>query len=210
MSEQQNERLRQVLASREINTDGVATEKTERVQRNEQIIDSLAAETDMDRHIKKRAGWTHETNRQVKVMAKHWAQNIRWQYTQCQLYLDRWCQHHGPIVTKDDVKKAIELKKLGKFEHPMVEYKDNEGKIQWRIPTENWSEARRAMKNWVIGVCEKAQDRREAAEMREMDGPLAEDWADNEPFTDLPSDGNFADALIKHDPSLKKYRKDLI
>jgi len=52
--------------------------------------------------------------------------------------------------------------------------------------------------------------RKQAREERAMDGPLGE-FADlNDTFTDLPSDGNFADALVKHDPSLKQYRKGMV
>ena len=186
-----------------------------RTANNKKVIDSLTIEDDMDKFIRQDTVQTHEVNRKVHVMFKQLRQQNRAILTQMELFLDKWCQHHGPIVTHDDVTQAMELQKqvkAGKSEpgSPMVEYRDNEGNTQWRIPTENRAQAMVALVRYGESINRRAAARREEAETREMDGPLTEGWADNESFTGLPSDADFADALCKHDPSLKQYRKDLM
>lgn len=57
----------------------------------------------------------------------------------------------------------------------------------------------------TITLHQKKQQQREAAEERQLSGSLM-DGFDDGGFGDLPGDGEIEDALIKADPSLKKYR----
>lgn len=63
--------------------------------------------------------------------------------------------------------------------------------------------------NYAKEEVARRQTSQERKEWREMQGPLAE-FADDEPMEDLGGNAEWADALCKADPELKKYRKDLI
>jgi hypothetical protein len=57
-------------------------------------------------------------------------------------------------------------------------------------------------RKFAKGEMERRSAIRERNEWREMQGPLAE-FGDEEPFTDLPGDGDFAKAILKHERSKK-------
>ena len=77
------------------------------------------------------------------------------------------------------------------------------------ITTANVKEALVDCADRVVKLHQAKQQRAEDAEFRAMQGPLAA-FGDDGPMEDLGGNAEWADALIKADPELKKFRKDLV
>lgn len=139
-----------------------------REDNNKNILASFSVEDEMDKFIRQSAVDTHEANRLLHVWRKRWGQDTRAMYTQCQLFLDRWCQHHGPIVTFKDLARAGILRDKGQFE-------ESDGTIRpWRegdkLPNENYRAAMGDVRKWGIILADKIYAKRQAAE--ENDGTV--------------------------------------
>lgn len=167
------------------------TAETSRTANNKKVVDALTIEDDMDKFIRKDALDKHETNRLVHVMFKQVRQQNNRIKTNMELFFDKWCQHHGPIVTKADVEDA---KKAGTP-------KD-------KLPVENFSVAIRAAVRYGTHIAKLLQAKQDAAEWRALQGPLNE-FADDGPMEDLGGNTEWANALIKNNPELKKHRSNL-
>jgi hypothetical protein len=75
------------------------------------------------------------------------------------------------------------------------------------ITKSNFKEAVRAWVKYATRIIEQMNRKRDEAEFRNVQGALGE-FADlDDSLADLPGDGVFEKALIKHDPTLKRYRK---
>ena len=105
-----------------------------------------------------------------------------------ELFFDKWCQHHGPIVTQAEVDAARTQAHRGK------------------LPVEKISVAIRAAVGYGRLIAKIVAAKQEAAEWRAMQGPLV-DGLDDEQMKPHPSDGDIEVELIKANPELKQFKK---
>lgn len=168
---------------------GSGVSDSRRTANNKKVVDALTIEDHMDTFLRKDALQSHETNRQVHVMFKHIRQGNNAVKTQMELFFDKWCQHHGPIVTQAEVDAA-----------------KNAGTPKDKLPVENFSVAIRAAVRYGKHIAKIVAAKQEAVEWRAMQGPLV-DGFDDERMKPHPSDADLEAALIKANPDLKQFKK---
>ena len=107
--------------------------------------------------------------------------------TNMELFLDKWCQHHGPIVTQADVEGARKA-----------------GVPKDKLPAENFTAALNAVVRYGRHIAKVAAAKQDAAEWRTMQGPLGEFEDITTSMGDLPGDADLEAAILKQHPEFKK------
>jgi hypothetical protein len=169
---------------------GRSVSETRRTADNNKVVDALTIEDDIDNFIRKDALQKHETNRLVHVMFKQVRQKNNHVLTNMELFLDKWCQHHGPIVTRADVEAAKKA-----------------GVLKGKLPVENFTAALNAVVRYGRHIAKIATAKQEAAEWRAMQGPLGEFEDLTTPMSEMPGDEDIEKYILKQHPEFNKFKK---
>jgi hypothetical protein len=150
--------------------------KDEQIANNLKVLAPLSNMDGNAKHIFSRVKERIEAMRIVTVFFKRKREDDQKAQANLELYLDDWVYHNGPI----DYLPSKEHPQGGPvFQNALADCVD-------RIAKQHNARSQR----------------KEDAEFLQMQGPLAE-FGDEEPFTDLPGDGDFAKAILKHERSKK-------
>lgn len=165
---------------------GSGVSDSRRTADNKKVVDALTIEDDMDKFIRQDGLHTHELNRRVHVMFRQVRQQNEHIRTNMELFLDKWCQHHGPIVTQADVDAAKKA-----------------GVPKGKLPVENFTAALNAVVRYGRHIAKITAAKEDAAEWRAMQGPLVDGFED-EQMKPHPSDGDIEKEILKQHPELKR------
>jgi hypothetical protein len=169
---------------------GSGVSDSRRTADNKKVVDALTIEDDMDKFLRNDALKTHETNRLVHVMFKQVRQQNNHISTNMELFLDKWCQYHGPIVTQADVEAAKKA-----------------GVPKGKLPVGNLTAAMNAVVRYGRHIAKIAAAKQEVAEWRALQGPLGEFDDLTRPMGDLGGDAEFEAEILKQHPELKEFKK---